>query len=177
MNLLLIGYRGAGKTTVARQLALRLGWDWVDSDVEIELRAGRSVAAIFAEDAEAAFRKLESQLLAELIRRERTVLALGGGVVTQPENLPLLAAAGPVVWLKAQPETLHRRLADDPATAPRRPDLTVGGLAEIRALLAHRSPLYRKCAALEVDTDQKTPAEIVEQIIAEISRTTDLSGR
>ena len=66
-NLVLIGYRGTGKTTVAQQLALRLGWDWCDCDVEVELRAGRSIAAIFTDDGEKSFRDWESQVLAELV--------------------------------------------------------------------------------------------------------------
>ena len=81
MFLALVGYRGSGKSAVAQLAALRLGWDWVDADVEIELRAGKSIAAIFAEDGEAAFRDLETDVLCELIRRDRTILALGGGVL------------------------------------------------------------------------------------------------
>ncbi len=87
MNIALIGYRGTGKSEVARQLALRLGWDWVDADVEVELKAGKSIAAIFADDGEPAFRELEAAVLAELVQRDRAVLALGGGVVLRPANL------------------------------------------------------------------------------------------
>jgi shikimate kinase len=82
----LIGYRGTGKSTVARHLALRLGWVWVDADVEVELRAGKSIAAIFADDGEAAFRNLESVVVADLCRRQRAVLALGGGAVLREAN-------------------------------------------------------------------------------------------
>ena len=78
--LVLIGYRGAGKTTVAQQLALALGWEWIDADVEVELRAGKSIAAIFADDGEQVFRDWEAQTLADSLRRERVVLAAGGGV-------------------------------------------------------------------------------------------------
>src|SRR5688500_2590703 len=81
MNLLLIGYRGTGKSTVARLVAERLNWPWLDADVELERRAGKSIAAIFAEDGEPAFRDLESQVLAELVQADRHVLALGGGVI------------------------------------------------------------------------------------------------
>jgi shikimate kinase len=169
MNLLLIGYRGTGKTAVARQLGLSLGWDWVDADVEVELRAGRSIAAIFAADGEEAFRELECSVLADLVRRDRTVLALGGGVVLRPANRSLLRAAGKVIWLQAALETIERRLADDPTTAARRPPLTVGGADEIRELLARREPLYRECADLIVDTQQKSPAEIAAEIVARAS--------
>ena len=74
MNVVLIGYRGTGKTTVARPLSLRLGWDWVDADVEIEIRAGRSIAAIFADLGEPAFRDLESAVLADLVERPNLVV-------------------------------------------------------------------------------------------------------
>src|SRR5882762_6964820 len=101
----LIGYLGTGKTTVARQLALALGWDWVDADVEVELRAGRSIAAIFADRGEPAFRDLEATILADLIGRDREVLALGGGIVLRATNRTLLDQAGHVVWLIAAAET------------------------------------------------------------------------
>ncbi len=166
MNVVLIGYRGTGKTTVAQQLALRLGWDWVDADVEIELRAGKSIAAIFADDGEPAFRDLESQVLAAMIGRERIVLAAGGGVVLREENRRLLKTAGKVVWLKADVATILARVAGDQTTAGRRPQLTTaGGEAEVRQLLAQRTPLYRDLADLEIDTEGRTPAEIVEEIV------------
>lgn len=175
-NVALIGYRGTGKSTVARLLALRLGWDWVDADVEIELRAGKSIAAMFADDGEAAFRDLESAVVADLARRERTVIALGGGAVLREAN-PAALAASFVVWLRASVEAICARLAADPTTADRRPNLTVGGgRAEIEALLAEREPIYRRAAALVVDTDDKTPAEVAEAIFFQLPatvRTTD----
>ncbi|HEX4150325.1 MAG TPA: shikimate kinase, partial [Pirellulales bacterium] len=91
MNIALIGYRGTGKTAVARALADRLGWQWLDADAELEARAGRSIAEIFAADGEEAFRNLESGVLAELGQRSRTVLATGGGVVLRDTNRELLA--------------------------------------------------------------------------------------
>ncbi len=133
----LIGYRGTGKSAVAQQLALRLGWDWVDADVELELRAGKSIAAIFADDGEPGFRDLESAMLVELVRQERRVLATGGGVVLRAENRELLRSGATVVWLKATPETILRRLTDDWTTVSRRPNLTTGGLDEIRDMLGN----------------------------------------
>lgn len=161
----LIGYRGTGKSAVAQQLALRLGWDWVDADVELELRAGKSIATIFADDGEAAFRELESAMLAELVRPERRVLATGGGIVLRAENRELLRDAAIVVWLKARPETILRRLSDDWTTAARRPNLSTGGLEEIREMLGRRIPLYQQSADLEVDTDEKTVANVAAEIL------------
>lgn len=165
MLIFLLGYRGVGKSTVARLLALRLGWDWVDADVEVELRAGKSIQAIFADDGEPAFRDWESRVVADLARRERTVVALGGGAILRAENRRAMQS-GRGVWLRADEETLVARIAGDPVTAAQRPNLTaVGGAAEVRALLAERTPLYRQCAEREVDTEGKTPAEVADEIL------------
>jgi shikimate kinase len=170
MNIALIGYRGTGKSEVARQLALRLGWDWVDADVEVELKAGKSIAAIFADDGEPAFRDIEGAVLAELVERDRAVLALGGGVVLRLENRSLVKRVTKVFWLTAGPTTIAQRLAADAATASRRPNLSAtGGLEEIRRLLAERTPLYRELGDFEIDTENKSPAEVAAEIQAMIS--------
>ncbi|HUY36182.1 MAG TPA: shikimate kinase [Pirellulales bacterium] len=167
MNIVLIGYRGSGKTTVARQLALRLGWDWVDADVEVELRAGKSIAAIFADEGPDAFRDWESAVLAELARRERIVLAAGGGAVLREKNHHALAAGGKLVWLRAGAATILRRIGGDSHNAGRRPNLTaVGGEAEIVALLAERAPIYQRCADVTIDTEGKAPGEVALEIMA-----------
>ena len=165
----LIGYRGTGKSTVAQLLALRLGWDWVDADVEVELQAGKSIAAIFAEDGEHSFRDLESAAVAELCQRERTVLALGGGAVQRETNREHIARCGAVVWLKAPVDVLLARQAADATTATRRPSLThAGGRQEVEQVLAVRTPIYRACATLEVDTEDKAPAAIADEIVASL---------
>jgi shikimate kinase len=171
MNLVLIGYRGTGKTTVARLLARQLSWDWVDSDVEVELRAGRSIAAIFADSGEATFRDLESAVLGELLERPDTVIAAGGGAVVRPENRHLLAKAGAVAWLTARVETILTRIAADTATASQRPNLLSGGESEVRQLLAERMPLYSSCATVEVTTDERSPADVAAEILARVPLT------
>ncbi len=166
-NIALIGYRGTGKTTVAERLAARLGWEWVDADAEIERRAGKSIAAIFAEDGEPAFRDLESAAMADLCRRAATVVALGGGAVVRPSNRQVIAACGAAVWLRATVDAIAERLAGDPTTPGRRPNLTNAPLrTEIEQVLAERTPIYRACATLEVDTENKAPAEIADEIVA-----------
>ena len=85
---------------------MRLGWDWVDADVEVELRAGKSIAAIFADDGEPAFRDLEAAVVADLCRRERTVIALGGGAVLREDNRAAIARCGAVVWLQASVDAI-----------------------------------------------------------------------
>jgi shikimate kinase len=166
MNLVLIGYRATGKTTLARLLAKRLGWEWIDADVEIERRAGKSIASIFAEDGEPAFRDLEAAVVADLCRRRRLVLAAGGGAPMRPESREAMRASGKVVWLKASPETIQARMSGDATTTARRPNLTSkGGLEEIVELLARRAAVYRQSAHLEVDTEGKVPDQIAAEIV------------
>ncbi|MFO0867659.1 MAG: shikimate kinase [Pirellulales bacterium] len=164
MNVYLIGYRGTGKTSVARLLATRLGWQCQDADTWLESREGRTIAEIFASQGEAVFRDLEAEVLQELIQRDHHVISLGGGVVLRAANREALRG-GRTVWLTASPATLAQRIAIDPTTGQRRPNLTSqGGLAEIEQLLQMREPLYRQCAQLIVDTEQQTPDEVAARI-------------
>ena len=173
--LTLIGYRATGKTTLAQLLAGRLGWPWIDADVEIERRAGKSIAQIFAADGEPAFRDLEAQVVAELCRRPRLVLAAGGGAPLRLESRQAMRAAGQVVWLTASPGTILARMQADPATAPRRPNLTEHGpLEEIVQLLSRREPIYREAAHLVIDTDGKTPEQLAAEILARLGLAPDV---
>ena len=166
MILTLIGYRATGKTTLARLVAERLGWDWIDADVEIERRAGQSIATIFAERGEPAFRDLEAEVIADLCRRDRLVVAAGGGAPMRPESRRAMREAGPVVWLTARPETILARMSGDVTTSTRRPDLTdKGPLAEIVHLLEVRMPIYQESAHLALDTEEMTPEELVDSIL------------
>jgi shikimate kinase len=172
MNITLIGYRATGKTTLARLLAERLDWTWIDADVEIERRAGKAIARIFAEDGEPAFRDLEAAVTAELCRRTPLVLAAGGGAPLRPDNRQAIRAAGKVVWLTARPETIHVRMSGDATTASRRPSLTDReALAEIVHLLARREPIYRETADLVIDTEGKTPEQIAAEILEKLHLT------
>lgn len=166
MNILvLIGYRGTGKTTVARLLAERLQWDSFDSDAEIERRAGKSIKRIFAENGEPRFRDWESEIVTELATRRDVVLALGGGAVLREANRRALSGAT-LIWLTADPETLHARISADTTTAERRPNLTrVGGRQEIGELLREREAVYRACADYTVDTADKTPEQVADEIV------------
>ena len=166
MILTLIGYRATGKTTLARLLAERLGWDWIDADVEIERRAGKPIAQIFAENGEPAFRDLEAQVIADLCRRDRLVLAAGGGAPLRPESRRAIREAGKVVWLTARPETILTRMTDDTTTTARRPNLTdKTPLEEIVELLKAREPVYRASADWVVDTEERTPEVLVADIL------------
>jgi shikimate kinase len=162
----LIGYRGTGKTTVARLVAQRLGRESIDADREIERRAGKTIAAIFADEGEPPFRELESAVIADLARTS-LVISTGGGAVLRAANRAAMQAAGPIVWLTASVDAIAVRIAADAATARLRPNLTaIGGKAEIAAVLAERMPIYKACATFVVDTEGRTPAEVADQILA-----------
>jgi shikimate kinase len=170
MILTLIGYRATGKTTLAQILAERLGWRWIDADVEIERRAGKTIAQIFAEEGEPGFRDREAAVIDDLCRSDRLVLAAGGGAPLREANRTTLRAAGKVVWLTARPETIHHRMTADPSTASRRPNLTAHDpLDEIIRLLAAREPLYRQTADLTIDTENRPPDDLADEILQKLS--------
>ena len=125
-GLALIGARGSGKSTVGRLVADRLGWAFEDADEALERAAGRSIAAIFADDGEPTFRDLEERTIAALTGRSRLVLATGGGAVLRESNRRALRRFGLVVWLDADPETLAGRLRAD-AGGPTLADRSRGG--------------------------------------------------
>jgi shikimate kinase len=161
----LVGLRGAGKSTVAGELARALGLPVADLDARIVERARKPIPRIFAEDGEERFRELESDEL-EVALAAGGVLAPGGGIVTRDRNRDALRRSGAfVVYLAARPETLAARVAADVANV--RPALVAGGpLAEARALLAAREPRYRELAHLTVETDELSPVAVSERIRA-----------
>ncbi len=166
MSITLIGYRATGKTTLAKLLAERLGWQWADADVLIEQLAGKSIAKIFAEDGEPTFRDLEARVIAEQCDRDDLVLASGGGAPMREESRQAMRRGGKVVWLTALPETILARMNNDATTADRRPDLTdQGPLQEIVEMLDCRNATYRQTAHFEIDTEGKTPEQITSEII------------
>ncbi len=167
MIVTLIGYRGSGKTSVGRELAMSLGLAFVDADVVLEERAGKTIKQIFAEGGEPAFRDWEENVLKDLLLTEDTIVAAGGGAILRSTNRQRMKAAGPVVWLQAAPERLYERITADTTTADRRPNLTAqGGIDEIRHLLNQREPLYRECADQMVCTTGKTPDQVTGEIVS-----------
>ncbi|MCC9605289.1 shikimate kinase [Blastopirellula sp. JC732] len=165
MNLALVGFRGVGKSHVARLLGERLGWPAVDADVELQTRAQQTIAEIFAADGEQAFRDLETAVVADLTQRDQQVIALGGGAVLRAENRAAIRSNCFTVWLTADAETILARISADTATAAQRPGLTdKQPLDEIQHLLEVREPLYREAADAIVDTQTRTPEEAADEI-------------
>lgn len=124
-----------------------------------------SIADIFAENGEQAFRELEETVVAELTSRQRTVVSLGGGAVLRGATRDRLATAGPVVWLTAPAATLAARISGDASSGARRPSLTgLSGLEEVERVLAEREPIYRGCATVAVATDGQTANRIAGKI-------------
>ncbi len=159
-NLALIGFMGTGKTSVGRLVADVLHFEFVDTDELIEEYTGRSIADIFAKDGEAAFRLLEKKVVEELANKTQTVIATGGGLPTNPENLVRLKSHALVVCLWASTEKIwervrhqsHRPLLHDPDPQKK-----------IRDLLAAREPFYRQADVL-VNTGLRSPREVAQQI-------------
>lgn len=165
MNLVLVGYRGSGKSAVGAVLAGRLKYAFVDLDEFIAQRVGRSIAQIFASEGEVGFRRRERELCMALAKANRHVIALGGGAVTDPDVRGSVRRIGRVVWLRAPAAVLWARISRDPKSAQTRPDLTpAGGLAEVEEVLRQREPLYRRVAHHWVDTYPGSPETIADVI-------------
>lgn len=153
MNIVLIGYRGSGKSAVGQRLAGRLKKPFIDVDVLIEKRQRTSIQKLVESRGWAYFRKVEKKIIEEVSGKESGVIAPGGGAVIDPENVKSLKKKGLIIWLKAEPGVLARRLEGDTQTNRRRPTLTgKGTVEELEDVLRARVPYYRKAADVEIDT-------------------------
>ncbi len=165
-NIVLIGYRAVGKSTVGALLAQRLGRTWVDLDTAFEAAAGESIATFVAREGWPAFRQQEKALVQHYAQARGLVLATGGGVILDPENVACLKASGIVIWLQATPQTIQTRLSQDQQQTAARPGLTgKGTVAEVGEVLASREPLYRAAADYTISVDTLSPMAVVEEIM------------
>jgi shikimate kinase len=165
-NLFLVGPMGAGKTTIGRQLARALGFEFVDSDHEIEARTGATIPLIFEIEGEVGFRARERAMIDELTQRQGVVLATGGGAVLDAGNRAHLGARGFVVYLRTTVEQQLRRTRRD----KNRPLLqTDDPHARLTELLAVRDPLYREIADLVVETDGRPVKSVVKRILGQVA--------
>ena len=166
-NIYLVVPMGAGKSTVGRLLARRLSKRFVDTDHEIEKRNGVTIPVIFEIEGEDGFRRREQEVLTDLTQEQGLVLSTGGGIVLRPENREALRNHGFVVYLNARPELLAERTKHDRS----RPLLNVEDpLTRLRQLHAGRDPLYREVAHAIVETGRGAPQQVVQAILAEITR-------
>ena len=163
--IVLIGFMGAGKSSVGRTLARLTGLSRSDTDEMVASRFGLSIAEIFEKHGEDTFREKETDALRELGKKERGIVVTGGGIVLRPGNVALLKALGTIVHLSADEETLFRRISRR-ATRPllQTPDPR----RTVTELLATRLPLYRDCADVEVDTSHLTHDEVARRILESV---------
>jgi shikimate kinase len=165
LNIALYGFMGVGKTTIGKLLATRLNYEFIDMDTEIEKRMGMPISKIFQIHGEIKFRQIEAQLVEELSRRDRLVIACGGGAIADPDNAEALRGSAKMVYLTASIEEIIRRTSLDNS----RPLLDVPNLTEVASsLLEKRKPIYLQYAEATVDTTGRTPDEIASTIMEEL---------
>lgn len=157
MAKILVGFMGSGKSSLARLLDP----NYIDMDARIQERLGMSIADFFAQEGEAAFRQVESQVLSELLNTEH-VVATGGGVVVNPANRQLLAQHDETIYLKADFETLYDRISRDKVN--QRPLFLSQSKEAFRALFDSRQAWYEEVASFTIDVTSKTPQEIAEEL-------------
>ncbi|MFK7863692.1 MAG: shikimate kinase AroK [Pseudohongiellaceae bacterium] len=166
-KLFLIGPMGVGKTTIGRVLGEELGFDFFDSDREIEASTGADIPWIFDVEGEAGFRVRESRMIEELTQKEQLVLATGGGAILAPENRQWLSSRGTVVYLRASiKQQLERTSRDKNRPLLQTPDPE----QRIKDLMAIREPLYKESADIVIDTNRRNPKAVSNEILAQLSK-------
>ncbi len=161
----LIGFMGAGKSAVGRELSRRIGWPRHDTDEMIREQFGISIPDIFARHGEPTFRDAETTLLKTLRREIAGIVVTGGGIILRPENVQLLRGIGRIIWLDADEEVLWRRVSKHST----RPLLqTPDPRARFAELLRQRLPLYQSAADYRINTTTNNIAQVTDEIIAMI---------
>ena len=167
MNIVLIGYRCAGKSTVGKRLASRLRRRFVDTDDLIEQRQQTSIYDIVSSRGWGYFRNVEKEVIREISAEDHLVIAAGGGVVLDPENVAALKKNGLVVWLKADRQVLHSRMIQDSRTGVQRPPLTEKGvLEELDEVMACRVPFYEAAMEVQLDTSAMDENTVVVSVLS-----------
>jgi shikimate kinase len=171
LNIFLIGYRCTGKTSVGKNIAGKIGWEFIDADDLLMKKTGETVSEIVARDGWPAFRKIEKDVLKEICRGRGQVIATGGGVVLDDENIDRMRQSGIVVWLRATPETILKRMHRDTKNTDLRPSLTKHSMeTEIKTTLEQRTSLYAIAMTVEVDTENKPLHEVSLEVLTILGR-------
>ncbi|MEK6559228.1 MAG: shikimate kinase [Planctomycetota bacterium] len=167
MNIILIGFRGTGKTTIGRILAQRLDKEFIDADEFLEQKEGRTIKDIFGEGGEKLFREIEARIITELYLLDNKVIASGGGVILGEENVRRLKKNGILILLDADVDTIYKRISEDVVAQQRRPNLTNWDrYQEIEYLLEYRKPFYDKAADFVLNTASISAEEAVNRIVS-----------
>jgi len=165
-NLFLIGFRCTGKSSVGKLLSARLDWPFIDTDSLLVSESGKGIKEIVEKHGWETFRKMEHGILEQVCKLNRRIVATGGGVVVNVENVELMKKSGSLVWLRAEPETIKTRMLQDRDTKDFRPALTsIDSIAEIKETLLEREPYYRRAMDFHVTTDKLGLDQIVNSII------------
>lgn len=170
MNIFLIGYRCTGKTSVGRSLAKSLGRPFLDADSELVKEQDLNISEIVRKQGWNAFREIESDIIKRVCALDDHVVATGGGAVLNDKNVKHMKRSGKLVWLKATPETIKKRVLQDKNTKDFRPPLTSkGSVEEIHETLLNRNPFYEKAMDFDVDTDDIGIDEVCHAIIKKLN--------
>lgn len=170
-NIFLIGFMGAGKSTIAKALQRELGFPLVEMDQRIVEEQGMSINDIFAQYGEAHFRDIESQLVVDLGEQEPSIVSCGGGVVVRPENTQNMKKSGRIVFLKATPQTIYERVKNSTDRPILNGHMNVEYIAQ---LMEKRRALYEEAADITIQTDGKTREQICEEIIGKLRNTNEV---
>jgi len=167
MNIVLIGYRGAGKSTVGMRVAKHLKMKFVDTDKLLEERHGYSISDIVKSYGWSHFRSEEKKIIEEILKEDDLIIAPGGGAPLIPENVMALRKNGLVIWLKANQEVLLKRMAKDPRTCAQRPTLTgKGSMEELEEMMVYREPFYERASEVQIDTSTLEVEDVVKNVLA-----------
>ena len=163
MNIVLIGYRGTGKSVVGELLARKLNRETISMDAEIVKKAGMSIPEFVEQNGWPKFRDLETEVAQELAERDNIVIDCGGGIIERRENIPALRTNGIIFWLQASVDVIVSRIAH----GTERPALTEGKTftEEVEEVLDRRTPLYSEAAQHAINTDNMTPEQVAESIL------------
>ena len=169
MNIFLIGYRCTGKTSVGRSLAKSLGRPFLDADSELVKDQDLNISDIVRKQGWNVFREIESDIIKRICALDDHVVATGGGSVLNDKNIKHMKRSGKLIWLKATPETIKKRILQDKNTKDYRPPLTSkGSVEEIDETLLNRNPFYEKAMDFDVDTDDIGIDEVCHAIIKKL---------